>query len=214
MAAASGGLSLAAQGGLLAAGSTTGAYTALAGGAMLGGIGYSTYNLVGGHQPTLQGYAFSMSAGGLMGSATYGVSNGMWSRPISHDPASMAARAQGNARYPGVDNWVNVTLPKGSYVWGGSPNPSNFYTTNSVMNLVGNDATRLGIGLQITRGRYPTFRAGMTMYQVNTSITVGYSHALANTQYGIGGFPQYYIPNTYSYQNVLQPILTRLMTNL
>ena len=93
---------------------------------------------------------------------------------------------------------------------GGEPGQSNFYTTDSVMNIAGDDATQLYQGIQVGKGSYPQFRAGMTQYEVMQDMTVGYSKALANPQFGIGGFDQLFIPN---YESVLQPILTRIMQN-
>ena len=127
------------------------------------------------------------------------------------NPALQASQWQGSAMYPGVDEWHNTFLTKGSYVWGGSPGQGHFYTTNSVMRSVGNDATMLYNGLQVARTEaFPLYRPGMTLYEVTNTIPVAYSKALANMQYGIGGFEQYYIDN---YNNVLKPILTRIMTN-
>ena len=48
---------------------------------------------------------------------------------------------QGKGDYPGVDNWSDTTLKKGTTVWGGAPGQSNFYTTNGVMKNVKTDAT-------------------------------------------------------------------------
>ena len=123
----------------------------------------------------------------------------------------MAKEWQGSGDYPGVDDWQNITIKKGTRVWGGTPGQSNFYTTEEVMNKVGNDATVLNQGLQVTKGNYPHFRAGMIQYEVTQNITVGYAKALANPQYGIGGFDQYFILN---YKNVLTPTKTIKMINI
>ena len=117
---------------------------------------------------------------------------------------------QGSGAYPGVDDWTTVTIKKGTKVWGGAPGQSNFYTTDEVMKLVGNDATKLNQGLQIGKGTYPQFRPGMTQYEVTQDITVGYSKALANPQYGSGGFGQYFING---YETVLKPIESTIMQN-
>lgn len=93
---------------------------------------------------------------------------------------------------------------------GGAPGQSNFYTTEEVMQAVGNDATKLNQGLQVGKGNYPQFRPGMTQYEVTQDITAGYSKALANPQYGQGGFDQYFIND---YDKFLNPILSRIMTN-
>ncbi len=132
-------------------------------------------------------------------------------KSASHsNPAALARSWQGSGAYPGIDNWCNVTLKKGTIVWGGSPGQSNFYVTDTVMRTVGTDATRLYQGIQVGKGSYPTYREGMTMYKVTEDITVAYSKALANPSYGAGGFDQFFIDQ---YQNVLKPILTRIMKN-
>ena len=45
---------------------------------------------------------------------------------------------------------------------------------------------------------------------VEKSIKVGSSKALANTQYGIGGYEQYFVDN---YKKYLEPIRSIIMTN-
>jgi len=124
--------------------------------------------------------------------------------------SSMAKSWQGSGDYPGVDDWVDTTLSKGDYVYGGTPGQSNFYTTQEVMDIVGTDATQLYQGLQVGKGYYPEFRPGMTMYKVLDDIDVAYSKAFANPQFGPGGFDQYYINN---FESVLQPIKSIIMTN-
>lgn len=133
-----------------------------------------------------------------------GVSN------AGEDVAAMARKWQGSGAYPGIDHWTNITIKKGTKIWSGAPGQSNFYTTEGVMNSVGTDATKLNAGLQVGKGAYPQFRPGMTEYEVTQDITVGYSKALANPQYGSGGFDQYYINN---FGDVLKPIQSRIMTN-
>ncbi len=125
-------------------------------------------------------------------------------------PAYMAKQWQGKGDYPGVDDWINIKIEKGTKVWGGTPGQSNFYTTENTMKIVGNDATKLNQGLQVGKVKYPLFREGMTQYEVTQDITVGFSKALANPQFGAGGFDQYFIPD---YINVLRPIRSIIMTN-
>jgi len=126
------------------------------------------------------------------------------------DEAALARKWQGSGAYPGVDDWTNITIKKGTKVWGGAPGQSNFYTTEEVMQAVGNDATKLNQGLHVGKGNYPQFRPGMTQYEVTQDSIVGYSKALANPQYGAGGFDQYYISN---YESILKPIKSTIMTN-
>ena len=49
----------------------------------------------------------------------------------------------------------------------------------------------------------------MTQYIVTADVNVAQAIAIANPQYGPGGFVQYFIPN----ENVLQSIFTLLLTN-
>jgi hypothetical protein len=122
----------------------------------------------------------------------------------------MAKSWQGTGAYPGVDDWTNISINKGTKIWGGAPGQSNFYTTEEVMQSIGNHATKLNQGLQVGKGNYSQFRPGMTQYEVTQDITVGYSKALANPQYGTDGFDQYFVPD---YDSILNPIKSRIMTN-
>ena len=126
------------------------------------------------------------------------------------DAASMAKSWQGTGAYPEVDDWTNVSINKGTKIWVGAPGQSNFYTTEKVMQSIGNDATKLNQGLQVGKGNYSQFRPGMTQYVVTQDITVGYLKALANPQYGTGGFDQYFVPD---YDSILNPVKSIIMTN-
>ncbi len=113
--------------------------------------------------------------------------------------------------YENADEWVEMTLKKGDIVWGGAPGQSNFYTTNEVAQMVGNDATMLYQGLQVGKGNHMYYRVGFAQYKVNQEVRVAFSKALANSQISKGGFDQYFIPN---YKEVLEPILVRFMNNI
>ena len=76
----------------------------MAGSALIGGIGYGTYNLVGGYKSTLSGYATSMGAGGMMGGLSYGVSAGMWSSQVA---AGTAVKGAGKVKFDSLDDFVN-----------------------------------------------------------------------------------------------------------
>lgn len=112
--------------------------------------------------------------------------------------------------YPNADDWIEITLRKGDTIWGGTPGQSNFYTSNEVMNEVGKDATKLYEGLQVGKNGYPQYREFMTQYIVKEDITVAYSKALANPQYGAGGYEQFFIDK---YEQVLEAIKTVTMEN-
>jgi hypothetical protein len=124
-------------------------------------------------------------------------------------PAESAKAWQGSEDYPGVDDWVDGKLPpKGTTVWGGTPGQSNFYTTDGVMEAIGNDAIALNEGLQIAPHETLGYRPGMTAYMVTASEgAAAYSYALANPQYGAGGFQQIFISDP----NVLEAMYSRIM---
>jgi RHS repeat-associated protein len=126
------------------------------------------------------------------------------------DIVSKAKSWQGSGSYPGVDDWESKLLKKGTKVWGGTPGPSNFYTTTEVMDDVGYDATKLYKGLQVGLEGYDSYRASVTMYTLNQDIEVAYSTALENPQFGVGGYSQYYIEN---YNEFLKPVFERIMVN-
>lgn len=68
------------------------------------------------------------------------------------EPASMAKMWQGNDLYPGIDDWKNIVLKKGTKIWGGAPGQSNFYSSEKVIQEVNHDATKLFRGLQVSKG--------------------------------------------------------------
>ncbi len=74
---------------------------------------------------------------------------------------------------------------------------------------MGNDATQLYNGLQVTRGNFAQFRPGVTVSELSQDTVVGYSKALANKYYGTGGLPQYFIPEGTN----MNPLYTILMRN-
>lgn len=77
-----------------------------------------------------------------------------------------------------------------------------------MMKLAGNDATKIFQGLQVGKNGFVTYRQGMTQYVTNQDITVAFSQALANKQFGPGGFDQLFIPD---WQKYLDPISTFLL---
>jgi hypothetical protein len=78
------------------------------------------------------------------------------------------------------------------------------------MNEVGLDAKKLYKGLQVDKNIFPLYREGVTKYTVNQDIEVAFSIALENPDYGVGGFPQYFIED---FDKVLDLVFTRLMIN-
>lgn len=95
-------------------------------------------------------------------------------------------------------------------VWGGEPGQSNFYTTNEVAESIGTDATKLYQGLQVSKGDYQQYREFFTQWKFNQDTLVGFSQAKLNSNFGVGGFDQYYVPN---FTDVLEKIGSISMTN-
>jgi len=112
-------------------------------------------------------------------------------------------------KYPGVDNWENGSLTEGELVWAGAPGQGEFYTTDEVIQSTGNDATKIFEGLQVDKYE-GAFRPGMTQYRVTRDTQVARSKALANGNYGPGGFDQIFIPE---FEEVLEPVMSLILTN-
>jgi hypothetical protein len=115
---------------------------------------------------------------------------------------------QGTTRYPGIDTFVDITLPQGSLVVGAAPGSTPFYTTLKGFESTGGTAEGYYQGLQmepnLSNPAYPIYRNGVTVYQVGGESTqAAFGTALANPQFGSGGQPQLVIP---SFQTDLTPI--------
>jgi len=66
-------------------------------------------------------------------------------------PSQFARSLQGSGNYPGVDVFRDITLKKGTIIYGGYPGQSAFYTTSSAISRVGDSASELFQGLQVGR---------------------------------------------------------------
>ena len=187
-----------------------------AGGAFLGGK-------IGGAIDPVHGAAWGEAIGGLGGGIGGGLAGGAAGEGMGltgagdgeaaaaagQTPADQARAFQGEDPYPGVDDWTNTTLPKGTVVYGATPGQSNFYTTEEGMAATDGTAQGYYDKLQIAPGKnpaYPPYRSGVTAYQVNTDdLPAASSQALANPGNGAGGAPQYFIPD---YKTGLTPLGT------
>ena len=122
-------------------------------------------------------------------------------------PSGQATLAQGSAKYPGVDSWIDGVLHAGETVWVGEPGISGFAATTQTATQVGNDATLLNQGLQVA-ARSGQYRPGLTQMVLAQDLPAAFSTALANPQFGTGGLAQVFVPNI---ERVAIPWLTRLM---
>jgi len=109
--------------------------------------------------------------------------------------AAEASSWQGKGNYPGVDNWVNVTLHEGDVVYAGAPGNSPFFTTAEAVANSGGDAATLFQGLQVAAHPQFGYYPGVTVYMITEETPAAMSTASANPQHGTGGSPQYFIPN-------------------
>jgi len=106
-----------------------------------------------------------------------------------------AQSLQGYGKYPGVDEFAEITLKEGDIVVGGLPGQSAFYTTLDALNEAEYIAERLWEGLQVAPHVDKGYRMFVGVYRVVSSTPAATGRALANPQFGSGGFTQYVIQN-------------------
>jgi hypothetical protein len=120
-------------------------------------------------------------------------------------PAELARSWQGSGDYPGVDVYRDITLKKGTVIYGGAPGQSPYYTTGSAISRAGDSATDIFQGLQVAPNPVHGYRPGMTAYEVIGDVPAAFGRALANPQHGSGGLPQIFLPD---WKASLRPIHT------
>ena len=110
-------------------------------------------------------------------------------------PAEQAQSWQGTGNYPGVDNYKNINLRKGTVVYGGVPGQSEYYTTASALERSGYNAEKLFSGLQVAPHPDYGYRPGVTAYEVMEDTPAAFGITRANPLLGEGGLPQLYVPD-------------------
>ena len=120
-------------------------------------------------------------------------------------PADFARSQQGSGAYLGIDRWRDITLKKGTIIYGGEPGQSAFYTTGSAITRVGDSATDLFQGLQVAPHPVYGYRPAITAYEVMDDVPAAFGRTLANPQNGVGGLPQVVVPD---FSKFLRPIYT------
>lgn len=113
----------------------------------------------------------------------------------SKTPSEIAKSWQGTGKYPGIDDYVDVTVEKGTVLYRGEPNGTEYFTTIDAIEQSGRDATKLFEGLQVEKNPIYGYRGEMQGYIFNEDIASAYGIANANPQFGKGGLPQYYVPD-------------------
>jgi len=113
----------------------------------------------------------------------------------SATPSQLAKSWQGSGKYPGVDDYIDVTIRKGTTLYRGEPNGTEYFTTLDAIEQSGRGATRVFEGLQVEKNPIQGYRKVMQGYVFHDDIACAYGIARANPQFGAGGLPQYFVPN-------------------
>ena len=113
----------------------------------------------------------------------------------SKTPSEIARSWQGSGKYPGIDDYTDVTVGKGTILYRGEPNGTEYFTTLDAIEQSGRDATTIFEGLQVEKNPIHGYRGEMQGYLFNEDIASAYGIAEANPQFGKGGLPQYYVPD-------------------
>jgi RHS repeat-associated protein len=143
----------------------------------------------------------SGQAGAQMGDVGYlvggaaGIVRKAGTELVTRTPSAYARSLQGTDRFPGIDTFKDITLKKGTVIYGGIPGQSAFYTTVSAMRRSGHSASTLANGLQT--GAHPTrgLRTRFAAYEVMDDTAAAFGLALANTKRGAGWYPQIVVPS-------------------
>jgi RHS repeat-associated protein len=131
-----------------------------------------------------------------------------WADPLGlacKNVAKEAASWQGKGDYPGVDNWHNTTLKKGTILYGGSPGQTEFYTTKTSFERYSKKTENVWQRLQVKPHDTFGYRKEMTAYEVLEDTPAARSIVSANPQLGKGGASQVFVPD---YQTKLKPLHT------
>ena len=127
---------------------------------------------------------------------TYGSDKVVWENAT---PSQLARSWQGTGKYIGVDDYVDTVVKKGTILYRGEPNGTEYFTTLDAIEQSGVDATNVFEGLQVEKHPIHGYRGEMQGYVFNEEIASAYGITNANPQFGKGGLPQYFVPNANDY---------------
>lgn len=130
-----------------------------------------------------------------MGNNINGFDDGTRNEGGSKTPSEIARSWQGTGKYPGIDDYVDVTVNKGTVLYRGEPNGTEYFTTLDAIEKADRNATNIFEGLQVEKNPIHGYRGEMQGYVFNEDIASAYGITNANPQFGKGGLPQYYVPN-------------------
>lgn len=114
---------------------------------------------------------------------------------VKESPSSVVKKVQGSGRYPGVDNWRDVTLPKGKIIYSGEPGGAGFYTTKRALERSGGKKDKLWQELQVAPHPEMGYRSKIGIYEVIDDVPAAFGTAKANPMYGRGTSQQIFIEN-------------------
>ena len=104
----------------------------------------------------------------------------------SKTPSEIARSWQGTGKYPGIDDYVDITVEKGTVLYRGEPNGTEYFTTLDAIEQSGRDATKLFEGLQVEKNPIHGYRGEMQGYIFNEDVASAYGITNANPQFGKG----------------------------
>lgn len=157
-------------------------------------MGVSTINYLIEHG-TLEGAGGVILSSGISGVISGGITGGIMGALTFQSPSSTAQSWQGSDDYPGIDSYQDVTVQKGTVLYRGEPNGSEYFTTLDAVEDSGRNAQTLFEGLQVKPHDVYGYRGEVSGYMFTKNVTGGYGITSANPQFGSGGLPQYFIPN-------------------
>ncbi|MEE0675880.1 MAG: hypothetical protein UCN61_08480 [Ruminococcus sp.] len=157
-------------------------------------MGVSTINYLI-ENKTLEGSGNVIISSGISGIISGGITGGIMGALTFQSPSSTAQSWQGSDDYPGIDNYKDITVRKGTVLYRGEPNGSEYFTTLDAVEGSGRNAQTLFEGLQVKPHDVYGYRGEVSGYMFTKNVTGGYGITSANPQYGSGGLPQIFIPN-------------------
>ena len=120
---------------------------------------------------------------------------------VGEAPSAIARSFQGRKEFPGVDRFKDITLKKGTLLYGGLPGQSAFYTTQGAFRRAGGSAQALTNGLQMRKHGTHGIRTRFAAYEVLQDTPAAFGLAIANPIHGTGWMPQVVVP---SFQSTLR----------
>ena len=107
---------------------------------------------------------------------TYGSDKVVWENAT---PSQLARSWQGTGKYIGVDDYVDTVVKKGTILYRGEPNGTEYFTTLDAIEQSGGDATNVFEGLQVEKHPIHGYRGEMQGYVFNEEIASAYGITLS-----------------------------------